>query len=213
MLEKIQNSPDKCVIINCPQSLTMRPYTEGPRCVTSRLSYFIDKILRPILKQVDSYVRENIDFLTKMPCIANKNKVLTTFGISRMYTNINKNLGQVSIKFWLEKYPGSKAKCISNDFILKTLKIVLENNTFNFDKKTFLQARGTAMGTKCAPVYATLVKAFLETKLYDKFQELYELEARNKFQSEWMKYLDNCFIYWDTSMGPITMENLHLGLL
>ena len=60
------------------------------------------------------------------------------------------------------------------------------------------------MGTKCAPVYATLVMAFLEIKLYNKFQECYGLEARNKFQSEWMRYLDDCFIYWDTKMGPIT---------
>ncbi len=195
----------------------MRPIIAGPKCVTSRLSDFIDKILRPFLKQVDSYVRDDIDFLTKMPRIANKNKVLTTFDISSMYTNIDNNLGQESIKFWLEKYPESKAKSISNGFILEALKIVLENNTFNFDKKTFLQTRGTAMGTKCAPVYATLVIAFLETKLYDKFQELYGLEARNKFQSEWMRYLDDCFIYWDTSMGPITdlheiLNSLHSSI-
>ena len=172
--------------------------------MTSRLSDFVDKILRPLLERVDSYVRDDIDFLTKMPRSANKNKVLTTFDISNMYTNIDNNLGQESIKFWLEKYPESKARNIPNDFILEALKIILEYNTFNFDGKTFLQIRGTAMGTKCAPVYATLVIAFLEIKLYDKFQEYYGIEARNRFQSEWMRYLDDCFIYWDTRMGPIT---------
>ena len=162
----------------------------------------------------DSYVRDDIDFLTKMPRDANKSKVLATFDISSMYTNIDNNLGQEAIKFWLEKYPESKTRNIPNDFILEALKIVLENNTFNFDNKTFLQIRGTAMGTKCAPVYATLVMAFLEIKLYNKFQECYGLEARNKFQSEWMRYLGDCFIYWDTKMGPITelhniLNNLH----
>ena len=204
VLDKVQNSPNKCVIINCPQSLTMRPIIAGPKCVTSSLSDFIDKILRPLLKRVDSYVRDDIDFLTKMPRDANKSKVLATFDISSMYTNIDNNLGQEAIKFGLEKYPESKTRNIPNDFILEALKIVLENNTFNFNNKTFLQIRGTAMGTKCAPVYATLVMAFLEIKLYNKFQECYGLEARNKFQSEWMRYLDDCFIYWDTKMGPIT---------
>ena len=70
------------------------------------------------------------------------------------------------------------------------------------------------MATKCAPVYATLVMAFLEIKLYDKFQENFRIEARNKFQNEWMRYLDDCFIYWDTRIGPITelhniLNNLH----
>ena len=60
------------------------------------------------------------------------------------------------------------------------------------------------MGTKCAPVYATLVIAYLETKLYKKFQEQFGLEERKKFQQEWMRYLDDCFIYWDTRLGPVT---------
>ena len=61
-----------------------------------------------------------------------------------------------------------------------------------------------SMGTQCAPVYATLVMAFLEIKLYDEFHENFGIEARTKFQNEWMRYLDDCFIYWDTRIGPIT---------
>ena len=60
------------------------------------------------------------------------------------------------------------------------------------------------MGTKCAPVYATMVIAFLEVQLYDKFQEYFGLEARQRLQKEWMRYLDDFFIYWDTRLSPVT---------
>ena len=138
-----------------------------------------------------------------MPWEVNKHKMLATFDISSMYTNIDNNHGQDSIHFWLEKYPENKAKNIPNDFILEALQSVLEYNTFTFKRKTFKQSRSTAMGTECAPAYATLVMVFLESKLYDKCQENFGIEARTKFQNEWMRYLDDCFIYWDTRLGPI----------
>ena len=51
-------------------------------------------------------------------------------------------------------------------FILESIKIILENNNFDFNDKMYTQVRGTAMGTKFAPTYATLVLAYLEEKLY-----------------------------------------------
>jgi len=70
-----------------------------------------------------------------MPQVANKHTILATFDISRMYTNINNNLGQDSIKFWPERYPESKTRNIPNEFILKALKIVLEYTTFTYERK------------------------------------------------------------------------------
>ena len=46
------------------------------------------------------------------------------------------------------------------------LQIILENNNFSFNKSFYNQTKGTAMGTKVAPTYATLVLGFLEEKLY-----------------------------------------------
>ena len=43
------------------------PIIAGPKCITSRLSYIILKILRLFLSKVESYVRGNTDFLIKMP--------------------------------------------------------------------------------------------------------------------------------------------------
>ena len=67
ILSNSQQNPKEYVVVNCPKSLTMRPIIAGPQCVASRLCNFIDKLLRPLLMRVDSYIRDDVDFLTKMP--------------------------------------------------------------------------------------------------------------------------------------------------
>ena len=119
---------------------------------------------------VKSYIRDDIDFLTKIPRETDEKKVLATFDITSMYTNINNDLGYEAIRFWLEKHPELTPRNISKDFILN-LKLVLEFNMFHFNNKIYLQIRGIAMGTKCAPVYATLVMAYLELQLYQKIKQ------------------------------------------
>jgi hypothetical protein len=49
---------------------------------------------------------------------------------------------------------------------LETVKIILERNIFYFDGKFYRQKRGTAMGTKMAPTYATLVRHFYFASVY-----------------------------------------------
>ena len=67
---------------------------------------------------------------------------------------------------WLTKYPELIHERFSKELILESIKIILENNNFYFNDKMYTQVRGTAMGTKFAPTYATLVLAYLEEKLY-----------------------------------------------
>ena len=56
--------------------------------------------------------------------------------------------------------------------------------------------------------------AYLELKLYQAIEEKYETDFGTQFQDEWGRYLDDCFINWDTNMGPINdfhqiLNNLH----
>ena len=70
------------------------------------------------------------------------------------------------------------------------------------------------MGTKCVPVYVTLVMAYLDLKLYQTIEQKYCTDFGTQFQDEWGRYLDDCFINWDTNMGLINdfhqiLNNLH----
>jgi hypothetical protein len=66
----------------------------------------------------------------------------------------------------------------SKEFILETVKIILDRNIFYFDGKFYRQKRGTAMGTKMVPTYATLVLGYLEHILYPVFVIVIILEAK-----------------------------------
>ena len=60
------------------------------------------------------------------------------------------------------------------------------------------------MGTKLAPTYATLVMAYLELRLYEKIEEKFRQEFRKEFEEQWGRYLDDCFINWDTTFPEVT---------
>ena len=102
---KVKEHPANCITVTHPSNLTMRHITAGHSSVTSRHSDFLDTLLRPYLKVVKSYIRDDIDFLTKIPRETDEKKVLVTFDITSMYTNINNDLGYEAIRFWLEKHP------------------------------------------------------------------------------------------------------------
>ena len=79
--------------------------------------------------------------------------------------------------------------------------------TFVFNGKYYLQIR-TSMRSKVSPIYVSL--AYLEFRRYEKVGQDYCHEIKEKFIKDWMRYLDDCFLHWDTSID--TVDNLHLKL-
>ena len=77
---------------------------------------------------------------------------------------------------------------ISSDTLTELAEVVLKNNIFEFDEKTFKQKRGTAIGTKFAPPYAILFMANLEEKM---------LEGFEKKPMIWWRYIDDIFFIWE----------------
>ena len=61
----------------------------------------------------------------------------------------------------------SENKQISSETVAELVEIVLKNNIFEFDEKTFKQKRGTAIRTKLAHPYAILYMNDLEEKLLE----------------------------------------------
>ena len=75
-------------------------------------------------------------------------------------------LGIEAVKIWVEKYLNLLHDRFPQEFAIQDLKLVLENNTLNFGNSHFIQTKGTAIGTKVAPTYATLTLGYLEYKLH-----------------------------------------------
>lgn len=184
-----------------PSDLPFRPIVGGPICPTSNLSFLLDEILKPLLSKVQSFVRDDIDFLSHLPKKIKKGSKFVTFDVTSLYTNIPHDLGVKAIKYWLSKYPNLLPSRFSEDFIVDAIKIVLENNIFQFGDCFYLQILGTAMGTKFAPTYASLVLAYLEECLYKMLESHKGISFSNYIKANFKRYLDDCFLIWDGTFG------------
>ena len=203
IINKIHEDKSYYIHIVDPADLTFRPIVAGPACPTHRLSNLIDILLKPFVKHVKSFVRDDIDFLKFLPTVMSENDIFVSFDVTSLYSNISHELGLKAIKYWLDNFPDDIHERFSKQFILRSIKLILESNTFEFGSLHFKQVLGTAMGTKFAPSYATLVLAFLEIKLYKIVEEKYDTVYSEYIKNSFKRYLDDCFLIWDNSKGDI----------
>ena len=207
IIDAIHRTNCEYIKIENPANLKFRPIVAGPACPTSRLSHLLDILLSPYVKHVPSFVRDDIDFLNHLPETISENEILASFDVTSLYSNISHSLGLEAVQFWLDKYPQDLNERFPKSFVLEAMKIVLNNNTFVFGSKNYKQVLGTAMGTKFAPTYATLVLGYLETKLYNLVETNFGIEYSTFIRNNFKRFLDDCFIFWNKTKGNI--EEFH----
>ena len=61
--EKVKEAQDFYVHMPHPKDFKLRPIVAGPTCETHRIGIFLDILLKPYLKYVKSYVKDDIDIL------------------------------------------------------------------------------------------------------------------------------------------------------
>ena len=115
------------------------------------MSNLIDILLKPFLLHVKSYVKDNLDFLSKCSRENYEDTLLVTFDVFNLYTNIPHTFGLEALDYWTENHPESL-----HEFVLECAKFILQNNNMKFNNEFYNQIKGTAMGTIFAPTYATL---------------------------------------------------------
>ena len=213
IIQEITKQNNECVHVPMPEDLTFRPIIAGPVCPTHRLSNFLDIILKPLVTKMPSYVRDSTHFVNGLPTSIKEGHYLVTFDVTNLYGSIPHKLGLEAIEYWLTRHPVAIDQCFSHDFILKGIKLILENNVFMFSDQYYTQTKGTAMGTKIGPTYATLVMGYLEVKLYDKIKEEKGTEIVEQFIQAWKRFLDDCFCTWDPYHGTVEyLTNILNGL-
>jgi hypothetical protein len=121
-------------------------------------------------------------------------------------------LGISAILFWLENKRNIVQHRFSKEFIHETVKIILQRNVFYFDGKFYRHKRGTAMGTKMASTYATLVLGYLEHILYEQLLNSYEQKFASYILQNWKRFLDDCFIIWNSDI-PVEIVHTELNYL
>ena len=162
-------------------------------CHTSEISRFVDHHLQPLVREIPSYIKDTNDFINKIDNFAvPPNSFLVTMDVKSLYTSIPNNEGIASVKKKYDHYPN---KTIPTKIITTFLALILTLNNFIFNSKFYLQIKGCAMGTICAPSYANIfMSEFEENHMY--------LLIKNKSAIH-LRYIDDIFMVWIISESEL----------
>ena len=197
IIRKAQSSNEQYIQMPCPQNLKGRPIIAGPVAPTQRLSELMEKLLSPLVPLLKSYVKDDWNFIDKLPRTTDFECELYSVDIVSLYTNIPHELGLQAISYYIDKYRDRIPRRFTKEFILESIKFVLTNNNFFFDGICRHQKEGTAMGSKMAPPYACLSIGFLEeTKLYPELSRHFSTPIVELIIRWFLRYIDDGFILW-----------------
>ena len=126
---------------------------DGP---TEWISSFVDGLLQPIAKSQKSYLKDTTDFVN---FIERRNLpgdvFLVSLDVTSLYTNIPQEEGINTVCKAYQTFYGENTP-IPTQSLRRILKLILQENSFEFNGKNYLQTHGTAMGTKMAVAFANL---------------------------------------------------------
>ena len=197
IIEKVNNCKSTYLEMDPPQDLKGRPIIAGPNSPTQHLSSILEKILSPLVPYMKSYIKDNWDFLRKLPSNVDYNCTLYSCDIVSLYSNITHELGLTALEYWIEKRRNVIPTRFSTPFILESAKFVLDNNNFYFDSTMYHQLIGTAMGTIFAPPYACLAVGYLEeTKLYPSLICNFGNDLAELIKETFDRFMDDGFVPW-----------------
>ena len=170
-----------------------RPVISSIDCHTAKLSKFVDYHLQEHVKKTASYVQDTTDFLNKIQDIdVPPNSLLVTMDVKSLYTNIPNEEGLTAIDETLKR---SNIPTSLKTVILTFLEMILTLNNFIFNCEHYLQTKGCAMGTKCAPSYANLFMDEFESKnIYPTTKQKTKL---------YLRFIDDIFMLWTGTLDEL----------
>ena len=172
-----------------------RPITSGCDGPTERLSAFVDKLLQPIAKEQESYLKDSTDFInfierTRVPY----NAILVSMDVTSLYTNIPQEEGIETVCNAYESFYEGESP-IPTQYLKRALELILQENSFRFTGKNYLQTHGTAMGTKMAVAFANIFMGKVESQI---------LERSATKPIAWKRYIDDIFSIWNINKDVVT---------
>ena len=102
-----------------------------------------------------------------------------------LYTSIPNSEGIAAVKGPYDKY---QQKTVATKVLTTFLALILTLNNFIFNSKLYLQIKGCAMDTICAPAYANIFMAYFEGKF------IYPLIDPKTLL--YLRFIDDIFIIW-----------------
>ncbi|CAF1610357.1 unnamed protein product, partial [Rotaria magnacalcarata] len=158
---------------NCP----LRPVMSAIKTVNYGLGKMLTSRLSH-LRQSQYVIKDSSDFVTKLKNTKNVDKLMISFDVVSLFTNVPLTF---TIDYILNQlYPVCSTNCLQ-------LSKTTSKTHFSFNDKIYVQHDGVAMGAPLAPIIADISMAYLETTLMD---ELISLGV-----CEWHRYVDDTFVF------------------
>ena len=213
MIEKMENNDTIFLTMNPPSDLQARPIIAGPVSPTQHLSELLEKILSPIVTQLRSYIKDDWDFIRKLPNRIDYDCEMYSCDVISLYTSITHELGEKALNYFIDRKRNLIPSRFTKEFIIESALFVLKNNNFFFDRKMYHQLIGAAMGTIFAPPYACLSVGFLEeTELYPQLQIHINPPYYDFLLDMFKRYIDDGIIPWprelDIQIFEAVLNNL-----
>ena len=209
IISKMKEANKEYIKMEVPPDLKARPIVAGPNSPTQRLSELMEKLLTPLVCHLKSFIKDDWDFLRKLPRTLEYDCHLYSCDIVSLYTNITHNLGLKALEYWINKKRNLIPVRFTTQFILDSVLFVLRNNNFLFDSRMYNQLIGTAMGTKLAPPYACLAIGFLEeTKFYLELPQFFSEEHCIFITKNFLRFMDDGFTPWPNILNIDIFKSL-----
>lgn len=166
-----------------------RPVVSSVNCHTSKISAYVDHHVKPLVTKLSSYVKDTTDFLNKIEKVDRvpANTYLVSMDVRSLYTNIPNEEGLEALRHTLEKRRSGSYTAHST-VLLKFMELILTLNNFVFNCVNYLQIKGCAMGTNCAPSYANIFMG--------RFEETYIYPMISRRCKIYLRYIDDIFLIW-----------------
>ena len=155
------------------QPWKIRPVVSCCGSLLARLSTWVDFHLQKLKKFIPSYIKDSEDLQRQLTSlrIPPNTRIFTCDAIS-MYTNIDVDHSILIIKTWLQTFQHELPPNFPSSFLVTAITVIMKNNVFSFGDTHWLQRTGTAMGTPCACMLATIYFSFHErTSILPKYSD------------------------------------------
>lgn len=158
-----------------------RPIVSSNGTITYHTSVYLDKELQPVLKLLPTVCTSARHILRDMNNTTYPiNSVILCADVTALYPNIPIQLGLATVRNVLSDLKYFTADKLN--FLMSLLHWVLTNNFCTFNNTTYLQLKGTAMGTPTAVVYSNIFLYGIEKRILHRFSPHY-----------YTRYIDDVF--------------------
>ena len=162
ILNHITDNDQEYLKMPFPSDLKGRPICGDVNSVTQGLSKLMDKLLKPLVTHLKTFIKDEFDFLRKFPRSIPPDMRVVCCDVTSLYTSIPTDLGLQALDYWVTRLSSLISGRFTKPFILESVNFILTNNYFQFNSKMWHQLCGTAMGKAFAPPYACLTMGYLE---------------------------------------------------